>query len=374
MLRQFGQQFLRGSHRRAQLCPQMTPWTHSDNLKENEVLSGLTKSFFKNRRQRVISKMLERNSEDTKLKPLAEMEDQERNEFVMIVASASDKLMSSGTYYPFVQDSNFHYLTGFVEPDSILVVSTVKGLPFPQHKATLYVSERDEANEMVTGFRAGTELAKQLTGVDETKDIESLAEDIKQYAKSNFKIWGDVKPGRIGNMSLHSRHIHDGIITAVQNEAEIFALSPLIQQIRGEKTHEEVDNIAKAASLSSEGLLDVMVASGQHRCENYLSSLFEFGCRSRGAEKVFSTSTVVAGGERTIMPHYDQNFGLIEDGALVIASASPRVSGYTSRISRTWPVSGKFSTEQAEIYSIVLDVQNTILNMLKLLGFEIKKK
>lgn len=52
----------------------MTPWTHSDNLKENEVLSGLTKSFFKNRRQRVISKMLERNSEDTKLKPLAEME------------------------------------------------------------------------------------------------------------------------------------------------------------------------------------------------------------------------------------------------------------------------------------------------------------
>jgi len=57
--------------------------------------------------------------------------------------------------------------------------------------------------------------------------------------QSNFKIWGDVKPGRIGNMSLHSRHIHDGIITAVQNEAEIFALSPLIQQIRGEKTHEE---------------------------------------------------------------------------------------------------------------------------------------
>jgi hypothetical protein len=57
--------------------------------------------------------------------------------------------------------------------------------------------------------------------------------------QSNFKIWGDVKPGRIGNMSLHSRHIHDGIITAVQNEAEIFALSPLIQQIRGEKTQEE---------------------------------------------------------------------------------------------------------------------------------------
>lgn len=58
------------------------------------------------------------------------LEDQERNEFVMIVPSASDKLMSSGTYYPFVQDSNFHYLTGFVEPDAILVVSTVKGSRF----------------------------------------------------------------------------------------------------------------------------------------------------------------------------------------------------------------------------------------------------
>ena len=57
--------------------------------------------------------------------------------------------------------------------------------------------------------------------------------------QSNFKIWGDVQPGRIGNMSLHSRHIHDGIITAVQNEAEIFPLSPLIQQIRADKTHEE---------------------------------------------------------------------------------------------------------------------------------------
>ena len=175
---------------RAQLCPQMTPWTHSDSLNENEVLSGLSKSFFKNRRKRVISKMLERMPEETKLKPLAEMEgkkwslrlskitdsnsgklwyffdggripevvvrisktppqecklqldlipnnlinnllqDQERNEFVMIVPSASDKLMSSGTYYPFVQDSNFHYLTGFVEPDAILVVSTVKGSRF----------------------------------------------------------------------------------------------------------------------------------------------------------------------------------------------------------------------------------------------------
>ena len=94
----------------------------------------------------------------------------------MILPSASDKLMSTGTYYPFVQDSNFHYLTGFVEADAILLVSTVKGtlgsifwnlplfsrqskskvqeprkgLPFPQHKATLYVSERDEL--MVENF------------------------------------------------------------------------------------------------------------------------------------------------------------------------------------------------------------------------------
>ncbi|CAG5091689.1 Oidioi.mRNA.OKI2018_I69.PAR.g13199.t1.cds [Oikopleura dioica] len=315
----------------------------------------MAKDFFKNRRKRVISRMLEKESSE--LKPLAEMEGQERSEFVMILPSASDKLMSTGTYYPFVQDSNFHYLTGFVEADAILLVSTVKGLPFPQHKATLYVSERDElmANEMVTGFRAGTELAKKLTGVDETKDIETFAEDMKQFAKSNFKIWGDVQPGRIGNMSLHSRHIHDGIITAVQNEAEIFPLSPLIQQIRADKTPEEVDIIGKAAGISAEGLLDVMIASRQHRCENYLSSLFEFGCRSRGAEKVFSTSTVVAGGERAIMPHYDQNFGQVEDGALVIASASPRVSGYTARISRTWPNHKKIkvSLDQLWTYMIV---------------------
>ena len=99
----------------------------------------------------------------------------------------------------------------------------------------------------------------------------------------------------------------------------------------------------------SQGLLDTMATSGTNQSENYLCALFEFGCRARGSDNTFGSSTVVAGDKRAIMPHYDSNYLEVPDGSLVVLSGTPRYSGYCARIGRTWPAgeNAKFSVEES---------------------------
>ena len=88
---------------------------------------------------------------------------------------------------------------------------------------------------------------------------------------------GDLKPGQISNMDLHVKYLHDGIITAANQGAELFALRPLMNMNRVSKAFEEVDSIRKASEIACEGLLDTMAASVNNQSESYLSALFEFG-------------------------------------------------------------------------------------------------
>ena len=119
----------------------------------------------------------------------AEMRGESRTEFVLIVTGGQDVKMSNDVFYPFHQNANFFYLTGFLEPDCVLIVETMPGFPFPQHKSILFVPEFESGREMINGLRTGTEKSKSLTGVTETRNIEQLPDFLKKYADMNVRIW-----------------------------------------------------------------------------------------------------------------------------------------------------------------------------------------
>jgi len=334
-------------------------------MSENDVITGLTKGVFADRRRDVVRKVIGKEGDDANLKPLSEMRGEGRLEHAIVCTAAKDVKMSNDVFYPFHQNANFFYLTGLAEPDAVLVIETIPGCPFPQHKSILFVPEHEPEREMIDGLRLGSRGALNLTGVQETYPLSALPGHVAKYARMKVKLWGDLLPGQISNMELHASYLHDGIIAAAQSGVEIFALTPILHQKRLVKTEAEIDVIRTGSQIACEGLLDTMAASSSS--ESYLAALFEFGCRARGADSLFATPTIAAGSVRATLPHYDANYLDIQKGDLVVLAGSPRYSGYCSRVGRTWPVgpAAKFSEAQLAIYSIVLFVQNGIINLLK---------
>lgn len=243
---------LLGLRRHAVLTPQPTPWTH-EKMSSDDVINGLSKNAFAKRRRAIIRQIIGEGDENN-ISPLSEMHGITRTEHVVIVTSASDVKMSNDVFYPFYQNTNFLYLTGFMEADSVLVIETIPGKPLPQHKAILFVPKYELENEMTNGLRAGSDCAMKLTGVDETHNIDDFPDFIKKYSQMNVRIWGDVLPGRISNMDLHAKFLHDGIIEAAKSGAEIFALTPIIHQNRVVKLEEELNVIQKCSEIACEGL------------------------------------------------------------------------------------------------------------------------
>jgi Xaa-Pro aminopeptidase len=104
-------------------------------------------------------------------------------------------------------------------------------------------------------------------------------------------------PGEITNIELHSKYLHRSISAAIRNENQIFPIQKFLTEARAIKSENEIELIRKAATISCEAMLDTKVASRQNQGENYLASIFEFGCKSRNASRL-SCPTVVAGGKK----------------------------------------------------------------------------
>ena len=117
----------------------------------------------------------------------------------------------------------------------------------------LFVPEYDAKHEMANGLRAGTVGALKLTGVDETYDINEFHKFIEKYENMKIRIWGDLLPGKISNMDLHAKYLHDGLIKAAQAGADIFAITPIIHQNRVVKRPEEIEAIRQSAQIACEG-------------------------------------------------------------------------------------------------------------------------
>ncbi|XP_071028169.1 xaa-Pro aminopeptidase 3-like isoform X2 [Oncorhynchus clarkii lewisi] len=307
-----------------------------------EVTPGLTQTEFDLRRQRLAS-LIEVQAD--RLGPTASS-----NKHLVIVLSHPIRYMTNDIPYPFHQNQDFLYLTGILEPDSALVLCGT-GRP---DQAILFVPRRDPARELWDGPRSGKDGAAALTGVERVHCTEELGLVLKSLKGST--VWYDgSKPCHPG---LHQTHVRP----LLEGGPMVRSLRPLTHSLRALKSPAEVALMKEAGRITAQAFKKTMGMSQGDIDEALLYAKFDFECRAHGAN-FLAYPPVVAGGNRANTLHYINNNQIVKNGEMVLLDGGCEYFCYVSDITRTWPVNGKFSPAQAELYEGVLEVQKACLSL-----------
>jgi Xaa-Pro aminopeptidase len=272
---------------------------------------------------------------------------------VAIVPTAPERVRNRDAHYPYRFDSYFYYLTGFREPEAVLVL--VAGA---QPRSILFCRERNPEREVWDGHRHGPEGARKTFGFDEAHPVERLNEAM---------------PGLLADCGIVHCHLGAdsawdarvmGWVNQVRHEARRGVTAPadikdihaLLDEMRLVKDAEEVAVMRRAAAITAGAHRRAMRAArpGRNEFEIEAELLHEF--RSQGAQGPAYTP-IVAGGEHACVLHYVQNDGLLKDGELLLIDAGCELDGYAADVTRTFPVNGRFSPPQRAVYELVLAAQ-----------------
>jgi Xaa-Pro aminopeptidase len=280
---------------------------------------------------------------------------------VAIIPSARETTRSNDTQYRFRQDSDFYYLTGFEEPDSIAVIA-----PGREHKYTLFVRPRDPEQEIWVGRRAGLEGAKSEFGADASfaiNDFDDELQDILDGAESLYYRLGvqtdlDNKIiRRIAEMrAINRKPIHP--------PRTIIDPGTIVHEMRVLKSAEEIELMQRAADIAADAHVEAMKTVRPGMKEYEVEALLEREFRRNGAAGPSYTSIVGGGANATVL-HYINNDGELRDGDLLLVDAGAEYKGYASDITRTFPINGRFSKAQREIYDLVLKTQVACVEMVR---------
>lgn len=320
---------------------QPTAYTHPHLLKEEELLPGIHKSEFLERRRNLMREMATTQAGKTNKKHL------------VIVPGAPVQYMSGDVPYRFHQGTDLLYMTGFQEPDAVLLLESTGGLP--EHKSILYVRPRDPHRELWDGPRAGPDGAAAFTGVTEAYNIDELGAHLEQkYSKMGFSVWYCTEE------YVHPDH-DDVIINSLTNSPHshidnVHTYTQLLHKLRLVKSPAELNLMRKAGQIAASAFRETMHSTRPDVMEYQLESVFEHHCKMKGAQTL-SFPPVVAGGSRANCLHYIANNRELRAGDLVLFDAGCEYHGYVSDVTRTWPVSGQFTAGQRELYEAVLRVK-----------------
>ncbi|XP_066113292.1 xaa-Pro aminopeptidase 3 isoform X5 [Saccopteryx bilineata] len=319
-----------------------------DSNDKGEVTPGLSQMEYALRRHKLMSLIHK------------EAQGQSETDHTVVLLSNPTYYMSNDIPYTFHQDNNFLYLCGFQEPDSILVLQSLPGKQLPAHKAMLFVPRRDPNRELWDGPRSGTDGAIALTGVDEAYTLEEFQHLIPKLKAETNTLWYDwMRPAHAQLHSDYMQHLTEG---KARSKNKVQAVQRLVQRLRLIKSPAEIERMQIAGKLTSQAFIETMFASKAPVEESFLYAKFEFECRARGAD-ILAYPPVVAGGNRSNTLHYVKNNQLIKDGEMVLLDGGCESSCYVSDITRTWPVNGKFTAPQAELYEAVLEIQRDCLTL-----------
>jgi Xaa-Pro aminopeptidase len=260
----------------------------------------------------------------------------------------------------YVTDKNFYYLTGLSEPGGILVLSP----DHPAPKETLFIPERDPAQEKWTGPKLEVSLeAARSIGVDRLLSLDNFEAELSKLAKSERKIYTALpKATERWRSSCACSQVER--LKQMFPSSEILDATPHIAFLRMKKSESELSFLRKAIRLTVDGQRAAAAQIGIGKFEYEVEATLEFEFRRKGASRPGFPSIVGSGANATIL-HYDKNAREMRDGDLVVVDAGAEYGGYTADITRTYPVSGKFSPRQKEIYDIVLAAQEAALKQVK---------
>jgi Xaa-Pro aminopeptidase len=277
---------------------------------------------------------------------------------VAILLGRGPVTRSNDTDYPFRQDSDFHYLTGFDHPNAAAVLRNDGGPGF-----TLYVEPRDPAAETWTGYRPGVEGAVSDYGADQAQPRETLLEqlpDLIGAAERVYHVLGhdpavDARvTGTVDDLRRRSR-------AGVNPPEAIVDPRSILHEMRLRKSPEEIDLMRRAAAITAEAHCEGARLAQPGVWEYELEALIGYTFRRRGSRGP-AYSTIVGGGRNATVLHYVSNDCKLHADELVLIDAGCEVEGYASDVTRTYPVGGRFSGAGRDVYDVVLAAQDAALS------------
>ena len=272
---------------------------------------------------------------------------------VAIIPAAHEQTRSYDTEFKFRQDSDFWYLTGFPEPDAIAVIDPSAKMPF-----TLYVRPRDPLMETWFGRRQGVEGAVKNYGADRAFSIERFAADLGKLLDGHDRLYYRFAVDKTLDQQILQYLSGQRVrrLKTAYPPHTIVDPTPIIGDMRLHKTNKEVALMQKAATIAAEAHILAMKKVKPGMNEGQVESLMEAYMRDKGASGV-AYNSIIGGGDNATILHYVENNMPLKDGDLILIDAGAEFEGYASDITRTFPVNGKYTTAQREIYDVVLDVQ-----------------
>ncbi len=275
-------------------------------------------------------------------------------EGVALFFAASESTRSNDTEYKFRQDSYFHYLTGFGEPDAAALL--IPG--HPEHPFVMFVRPRDKEKETWNGRRAGPEGAKERYGADAAYTLDKLPEMLPQLLENTEKLYYGLgrRPDKDAQVMAALDALRAKVRQGVKAPSAVLDPASILNEMRLHKTPEELELMRQAAAISREAHIEAMraITPGMHEYE--VEAVIEYVFRRNGAAAPGYTTIAGSGVNATIL-HYVDNESVCREGELILVDAGAEYRGYSADITRTFPVGGKFTEAQREIYEIVLDAQ-----------------
>ena len=275
-----------------------------------------------------------------------------------VFRSAPVAVMHNNVEYAFRQDSDFLYLTGFKEPEAVAVLAPHHS----EHRFVLFVQPKEREKEIWTGYRCGVEGAKELFGADEAYPIAELDEKLPQYLEKADRIYYHLGRDRAFNETV-LKHWQRLMATYPKRGTGPIAIEdtgPTLHSMRQVKSQAELELMRIAAAISVEAHNYAQEITEPGRYEYEIQAEMERLFRLRGGIGPAYPS-IVASGSNACVLHYIENNRQMQDNELLLIDAGCAYGYYNADITRTFPVGGKFTSEQKDLYEIVLSAQSSAI-------------
>ncbi|MBA3696111.1 MAG: aminopeptidase P N-terminal domain-containing protein [Methylotenera sp.] len=278
---------------------------------------------------------------------------QAMGEGLAIIPTSPETVRNRDSHYPYRFDSYFYYLTGFKEPESVVLLVAGK-----QNKSILFCRDKDLEREIWDGFRYGADAARDAFGFDEAYSINELDATVLKLLANQPKLYFSLGENASWDARVTSwlNTLRNQVRNGVGVPDDISDVCKLIDEMRLYKSLYEQNIMRKSANIAAAAHNRAMKFTRPGMMEYEMEAEFLHEFYRNGAQSPAYTS-IVAGGANACTLHYNANNAKLNDGDLLLIDAGCELEGYASDITRTFPINGKFSAVQKDVYELVLNAQ-----------------